>query len=733
MSTQPVKELYGLALDPRMPRVGDRVAHRYEVTDVLGSGGFAVVYRARDTRLGGEVALKVLEPDKSASPDFVTRFQQEINLVRQLRHHNTIKIWDAGLTERQCLYMASELVDGEELSSLIAREGGLELARVKRLTGQVLKSLAEAHKAGIVHRDLKPSNIMVAQLDGEPDYVKVVDFGIAKALTPDLSMVKTQTGMVMCTPAYASPEVLRNQSIGPASDLYALGLIMSELLTGQQAIQGQSQVDIIVRQIDPAPVALPPWLASSPVGAVIARAVAKSVEQRYGDALSMWRDLEAVPDGSLRRPPRGAGGLALPQASPAAFGPNPSAPLAWPPSTPVPTPASLPNTQRVAPPSAPSSRQSASAQTMVSQGHEPLGATTSPTSSKLPWILALVALMAAGALAFALLSREQGPASGPSVSAGEQGGVAEPRAQEPGVERPTREPSVPPAEDEQGGQTVAVFVPQPPEPALPVAPLPPTDPNAVLIGPPDTPDPAPPYPNVGTTVFPGVIQPPLAPLEPSPVAVPPVALPLVAPPQSTTPMMFGALGLPVPTAQPSEPEPTTPEPTTPEPTTPEPTTSEPVAVAPTPEPVTPEPVAPQVPPQAAGPVTYRITGSPERVRLTWRFADEAAADWSESIRCNRPCTVDVPSARPIEVRVRKDGYCSETFTLSPQPGHGPWELALREGCSAPTAVPDRNVICYNTCQWAHDGECDDGGPGSLYAVCTFGTDCADCGPRRLGR
>ena len=295
-----------LADHPHMPRVGSLVVGRYEILRLLGEGGFAVVYQARDTRLGGLVALKVLEPSKSLDRSFASRFEQEINLVRELRQHNTIKIWGAGVTENNCLYCAMEFVEGEELANLVNRTKGLPVDRVVRIVSQVLRSLGEAHKAGIIHRDLKPGNIMVCQPEDEPDYVKVLDFGIAKAQSADMQKVKTQTGMVMCTPNYAAPELLRNQQILPATDLYALGLIMAEMVTGQQAVQAPSLIDIITIQASPTPVPLDPQLLQMPIGRVIAKATAKNIAERYQSASEMLADLRALgaqPPAAMPVPP----------------------------------------------------------------------------------------------------------------------------------------------------------------------------------------------------------------------------------------------------------------------------------------------------------------------------------------------------------------------------------------------------------------------------------------------
>tara|TARA_R110002020_G_scaffold268819_3_gene484113 strand:- start:52135 stop:53232 length:1098 start_codon:yes stop_codon:yes gene_type:complete len=282
-----------LANHPRMPRVGSKVANRYEIIDLIGEGGFAVVYKAQDTQLGGIVALKILGPSKSSDTAFTKRFEQEINLVRELHHHNTIKIWDAGETEWGCLYYAMELVEGEELTTLIRRTQGLPLNRIIRIVCQVLRSLGEAHRAGIVHRDLKPGNIMVCQLNDEPDYVKVLDFGIAKARV-GLTKVKTQTGVVMCTPNYAAPELLRDQTIAPSTDLYALGLIMAEMVTGVQAVRADSLVDVIILQVSSDPVKLDPSLIDTPIGRIICKATSKSVVERYQCTTEMILDLHSL-------------------------------------------------------------------------------------------------------------------------------------------------------------------------------------------------------------------------------------------------------------------------------------------------------------------------------------------------------------------------------------------------------------------------------------------------------
>ena len=273
---------------------------RYEVISLLGVGGFAAVYKIRDIKLGGILAMKILDPIRSGRKAFTERFYQEIRLTRQLQHHNTIKIYDAGTTEEGCLYMTMELVDGEPLDEVLTRERALAPERALRIALQVLKSLSEAHEHGIVHRDLKPSNIMLCQQAGEKDYVKVVDFGIAKALDPGMGTMKTETGVFLCTPSYAAPEQLLGLPIGPSSDIYSLALIIIEMMTGHIVMDGSSLGEIIKKQCDTLPVPIPTKVGLTPLGAILKRATNKEAADRYAVASEMLDDLVGVDVKSLR-------------------------------------------------------------------------------------------------------------------------------------------------------------------------------------------------------------------------------------------------------------------------------------------------------------------------------------------------------------------------------------------------------------------------------------------------
>ena len=280
----------GRRVEARLPEVGECVAGRYRIVRLIGEGGFSAVYLASDERAGGQLALKVLAPQKSVDSHFASRFRQEANVARNLRHHNTVKIWDVGETDSGCLFMAMEFLDGQPLSRVIEREAPLPSDRCRHIAKQVLRSLAEAHKIGIIHRDLKPDNIMVRQMLDEPDYVTVLDFGIAKAFG-DLAMTETQTGMSLFTPAYASPELLRARGVTPAADVYAFGLVLIEMLSGQRAIPGDTTADVLFHQMSPDPVAIPIAVEQSPLGEAIRRAVQKDPAHRFQSASEWLTDL----------------------------------------------------------------------------------------------------------------------------------------------------------------------------------------------------------------------------------------------------------------------------------------------------------------------------------------------------------------------------------------------------------------------------------------------------------
>ncbi|MEL6178669.1 MAG: serine/threonine-protein kinase, partial [Myxococcota bacterium] len=233
---------------PMLPQPGDLVAGRYRIIKQLGAGGFGVVYQARQESMRRDVAIKTLLPQISRDPVAIERFRREAFYSSSLRHPNTITIHDYGQTEEGLFYIVMELLHGESLARAVYRVGGLPLGRAMRIGVQVLRSLGEAHQQGLVHRDLKPENIFLTEILGERDFVKVLDFGLSKALWPeDDEASLTQHGMVFGTPLYMSPEQAYGEEVTPAADVFAFGLLFYEMLIGDRPYSGVNQMDVMMK------------------------------------------------------------------------------------------------------------------------------------------------------------------------------------------------------------------------------------------------------------------------------------------------------------------------------------------------------------------------------------------------------------------------------------------------------------------------------------------------------
>ncbi|MGZ3419837.1 MAG: serine/threonine-protein kinase [Polyangiales bacterium] len=269
---------------------GEVVAGRYRIEAEIGQGGFGSVYRATHLALGRQVALKMLHPEVVSHDQGLQRFRREAELAQRLEHPNTVRLYDFGQSEYGLPFIAFELLRGQPLDQAIQR-GPMPPARVVRIIGQVLKALMEAHHLGIVHRDIKPGNIFLCEFPGETDYVKVLDFGIAKSTTSHTML--TQAGSTIGTPNYMSPEQVRGETLTPASDLYSVGLMMAEMLSGRM-VYGGGGTDVLIEQMSPNPVPLPPQLLSSPLYRVLVGSTQKDPARRYRSAEDMLRDLESV-------------------------------------------------------------------------------------------------------------------------------------------------------------------------------------------------------------------------------------------------------------------------------------------------------------------------------------------------------------------------------------------------------------------------------------------------------
>jgi hypothetical protein len=273
---------------------GDVVAGRYRIEELVGRGGFGAVYRATQLALGREVALKVLLPELVMGRS-AERFFREAELAQRLEHPNSVRLYDFGRTEHGIPYIAWELLRGRSLEQVILSQGALPAARVARIGIQALKALMEAHALGIVHRDIKPSNLMLCDFAGETDFVKVLDFGIAKQLgEPGDPRALTEVGHLVGTPSYMAPELVLGGVVTAQTDLYALGLTLADALSGHQTVRGQSYLEICMQQAGNDPVPLSPVVLASPLAGVIQRATQKDARARTPTARDMLRDLEGV-------------------------------------------------------------------------------------------------------------------------------------------------------------------------------------------------------------------------------------------------------------------------------------------------------------------------------------------------------------------------------------------------------------------------------------------------------
>ena len=264
---------------------GTVIDGRYRVISRVGSGGMAEVYCAEDTQLGRRVAVKLLHERFAQDEEFVERFRREASSAASLSHANIVNVYDRGQWGGT-YYIAMEYLDGRSLDSIVREEAPLAPARAIELTEQVLRAARFAHRHGVVHRDLKPHNVII----DEEGRVKVTDFGIARAGASEI----TQTGSIMGTARYLSPEQAQGHTVSPRSDLYAIGIMLYELLTGTVPFEGDSVVAIALRHLSEPPrppSSLVPTVSAN-LDAIVMRALAKRPEARFSDADEFLAALE---------------------------------------------------------------------------------------------------------------------------------------------------------------------------------------------------------------------------------------------------------------------------------------------------------------------------------------------------------------------------------------------------------------------------------------------------------
>ena len=287
-----------------IPRPGEIVRDRFRIDAELGRGGFSVVFRATQLNLGRQVALKMLLPEILGDSYNITLFQREAQFAKNLSHPYIIELYDYGETHRGLPFIVMELLEGRALGEEL-EHAPIDEHRLWQVTAQVLKALMSAHRQGVVHRDIKPSNIFLCQYSGMADFVKVIDFGIAKALTgPGETTHSSMNGKVTGTPAYMAPEQIHGRNQGAHTDLYALGLVMAEALSGQPIFDPDMPLmDLIRAQASlETEVPLPPVAMASRLGPIIKKACAKRLAERYSSAAEMLADIEAVDFGRINLP-----------------------------------------------------------------------------------------------------------------------------------------------------------------------------------------------------------------------------------------------------------------------------------------------------------------------------------------------------------------------------------------------------------------------------------------------
>jgi len=280
--------------DPWLGRVVDA---RYKVIEVLGRGGMGVVYKVEHVRMGKLAAMKVLHGELADDPGVVGRFRREAEAVSRLSHPNTVQVFDFGAAGG-ALYLIMEYVRGLDLGSTLKRDGPMSFNRSASLFAQVLAALGEAHGLGIVHRDIKPENILVTRTVAGRDFVKVLDFGLAKLAEREEQADVTGRGNVVGTPYYMSPEQIRGEEVDHRSDLYSMGALMYRVLTGVPPYTAKSPVGVLTKHLTGE---LPPPSQRNPgmeiheqVDALVMKAMSRDREQRYQTAEEMVADLEDV-------------------------------------------------------------------------------------------------------------------------------------------------------------------------------------------------------------------------------------------------------------------------------------------------------------------------------------------------------------------------------------------------------------------------------------------------------
>ncbi len=269
------------------PYVGRVFNQRFRVIDLIARGGLGAVYKAEQAPLGRVCAIKILQPryEETTPDEFNKRFFLEASIASKLTHPNNVTLYDYGHTKDDVYFMAMELLEGKTLAQTLHEEGPMDEERATHVARQICRALREAHSLGVVHRDIKPSNIFLTQKHDEPDFVKVMDFGLVKNINLQDDGL-TKAGMFMGSPKYMSPEQIQGQVVDARTDIYAVGIVLFEMVTGKPPFDRKSSVQTLIAHLnEQAPTlqeAYPPCNISPHMEQVIYRCIAKAPADRFG-------------------------------------------------------------------------------------------------------------------------------------------------------------------------------------------------------------------------------------------------------------------------------------------------------------------------------------------------------------------------------------------------------------------------------------------------------------------
>ena len=292
--------------------LGTLLASRYRIEELIGSGGMGAVYRAEHVHMRKAVAVKVLHKEMTAFPEVVARFEREAVAAGRIEHRHVVSASDFGKLEDGSFYLVLEFVEGQSLAKLVATSGPLAPLRALRIARQIVEALQAAHGVGIVHRDLKPDNVMLLPKDDDPDFVKVLDFGIAKIKVEETTeqAALTQIGTVFGTPEYMSPEQARGELVDARADLYTVGVILYEMLSGVSPFKDDDLVVVLTRHLTAEPPPLPSDLDPMLVDLVLLL-LRKNRDERVQSAEELLERMDVI----LSAPGSVAGFAGIPSSS----------------------------------------------------------------------------------------------------------------------------------------------------------------------------------------------------------------------------------------------------------------------------------------------------------------------------------------------------------------------------------------------------------------------------------